>query len=363
MNTPDTNRVYQIDLFRFIAALSVVLYHYLFRSWAGNIDSNLDFYILGSFFKYGYLGVDLFFIISGFVIALSIQHRSITRFAISRISRLYPVYWVCVTLSFLVITFFGGENYNVSIREFIVNLSMFQNYLGTKNVDGVYWTLFVEMKFYLFTIGMYLLVNKLHKVNFDYLLIFWSVITILNIPFGHLYLMKKINYYFIVEWMPYFIAGMTFYQIYSQRNLSIKYVLILLISLGTSIHYAILRLPSLESSYKISFSPLIVVAIICVFYIIMLMVSTHKMQKINSSIFIKLGVLTYPLYLIHQNIGFIIFSKFQGVSKFLLVSIVILVMLSISFVLSNYYEPWLSKRIRKLLNKFTAHILINKKME
>ena len=65
------NRIYQIDLFRFIAAVCVVLYHYLFRGWAADNMSDLSFNKIGHFFKYGYLGVNLFFIISGFVIILS----------------------------------------------------------------------------------------------------------------------------------------------------------------------------------------------------------------------------------------------------------------------------------------------------
>ena len=71
------NRIYQIDLFRFVAALSVVLYHYLFRGWAADNMSDVNFSEIGHFFQYGYLGVHLFFIISGFVILLSIKHKSI----------------------------------------------------------------------------------------------------------------------------------------------------------------------------------------------------------------------------------------------------------------------------------------------
>ena len=56
------NRVYQIDLFRFLAALAVVLYHYLYRGWASTSDNkiNIEFTEVGSYFKYGYLGVDFF---------------------------------------------------------------------------------------------------------------------------------------------------------------------------------------------------------------------------------------------------------------------------------------------------------------
>jgi len=53
-------RLYQIDLFRFIAAISVVFHHYLFRGYAADNMSILDFSEIGDYFKYGYLGVDFF---------------------------------------------------------------------------------------------------------------------------------------------------------------------------------------------------------------------------------------------------------------------------------------------------------------
>lgn len=157
----NTNRIHQIYLFRFIAALSVLLQHYFFIYYNGYNSNKLEFGQNAQVFKYGYLGVHLFFIISGFVITLSIGHKSIVKFMISRISRLYPIYWISVTLTFVIIILFGAPNWSADLRQFFLNLSMFQNYLGVKNIDGVYWTLFVEMKFYIFIIGAYLLVNKI----------------------------------------------------------------------------------------------------------------------------------------------------------------------------------------------------------
>jgi peptidoglycan/LPS O-acetylase OafA/YrhL len=87
----EKKRIYQIDLFRFLAAIAVVLFHYMFRGYVQD-DMLINFNTIGSFFKYGYLGVNLFFIISGFVISLSIKHNSLIKFIISRFTRLYPIY-------------------------------------------------------------------------------------------------------------------------------------------------------------------------------------------------------------------------------------------------------------------------------
>ena len=347
------NRIYQIDLFRFVAALSVVLYHYLFRGWAADNMSDVNFSEIGHFFQYGYLGVHLFFIITGFVILLSIKHKSISKFIISRLSRLYPIYWICLILTFSMIILYGAPRFSTDLNQFLYNLSMFQNYLGVKSIDGVYWTLFIEMKFYIFIIGMYLIFNKIIELKIDYLLIFWLALSLLYLPFNELFLFRILNYFLILKWSSYFIAGMTFYQIY-KNGLSIKYWVILAISFAMSLYYAFLEMKFLEIKFNTSYSPLIVGAIIFIFYSIMFLVTTDKMKKINSPKLIQLGMLTYPLYLIHQYIGYIILNNFGSyLNKYLLVFITVLIMISISFVLSKFYEPIVSSFFRKNLEKLT----------
>jgi peptidoglycan/LPS O-acetylase OafA/YrhL len=353
------NRIYQIDLFRFIAAISVVLFHYLFRGWAADNLSDVSFNEIGHFFKYGYLGVDFFFIISGFVILLSIKKRSISKFIISRFSRLYPIYWICLILSFSVIVLIGEPRYNADFNQFFFNISMLQNYLGVKSIDGVYWTLFVEMKFYIFIVGTYLLLNKLIEFKIEYLVIFWLSLTLFYIPLHELSIFKILNYFLILQWSSYFIAGMIFFQIYKNGS-SIKYLILLSISFAISLYYAFSNIGYIEIKYNTSFSPLIIGITIFIFYLVMFLVTTNEMKKINSPKLMQLGLLTYPLYLIHQNIGYIIFNNFgEHFNKYLLAFITILLMITISFVLSKFYEPIVSGffkvQLEKLTTKYRRH--------
>ncbi|MDB9783199.1 acyltransferase, partial [Winogradskyella sp.] len=300
-------RIYQIDLFRFFAALIVVLFHYFFRGHNDN-SSNLNFSEIGGFFKYGYLGVNIFYIISGFVIALSIKDRSLVKFFISRVSRLYPVYWICVLLTYIIIISFGAPIFTASLSQFMFNLTMFQNYMGVENIDGVYWSLFVEIKFYIFVVGFYLFLNKIKQIKLDYLIYFWTLLSIAYLFFNDFFILKLFNYFFILNWSSYFIAGMLFYQIF-KHGMFLKYLIILLCALSISIYYAILRIDNIEITYNTSFSPYIIGSVIIVFYVLMLLVSTNKLKRINLPKFAKLGVLTYPLYLLHQRIGYIIFNN------------------------------------------------------
>src|ERR1019366_5159909 len=99
--TAGRDRLYEIDLLRITAALAVVLYHYTFSGYAGHLTS-IAFPALSHVTRYGYLGVDMFFTISGFVVLLSAWGRRPHEFVISRIVRLYPAYWVAVTITAIV---------------------------------------------------------------------------------------------------------------------------------------------------------------------------------------------------------------------------------------------------------------------
>ena len=151
-------RIKELDALRGIAALFVVFFHYSM----GKPEANLGF-------KLGVTGVDLFFIISGFVIFLSIQKVSSgLEFVVNRFSRLYPTYWACVTFTFILILINSkslSEAFDAQIIQYIGNMTMFQFYLKIGNLDGPYWTMIIEMIFYIFILFLYFF-KKLNYLNF-----------------------------------------------------------------------------------------------------------------------------------------------------------------------------------------------------
>ncbi|WP_067584001.1 acyltransferase family protein [Endozoicomonas ascidiicola] len=134
-------RVVALDIVRFFAALSVVLYHLVSR------PESDAFPLLSEVTQYGYLGVSLFFMISGFVIVFSAMNRSAMAFALSRLMRLYPTLWVGVAFTVFVTWMFADSSYSFS--HVMSNLTLLQNTLGFDDIDGIYWTLKAELKFYL----------------------------------------------------------------------------------------------------------------------------------------------------------------------------------------------------------------------
>jgi peptidoglycan/LPS O-acetylase OafA/YrhL len=143
-----TDRVFEIDLLRFVAAVAVVFFHWSFRGAAADDRSTFSYPPLWPASQYGYLGVELFFMISGFVILMTASSGSLKRFVASRVARLYPAFWACCTITVVVVWLWGQPAAAVTLGQYLVNLTMLSDFVHVPSVDGAYWSLFVEIRFY-----------------------------------------------------------------------------------------------------------------------------------------------------------------------------------------------------------------------
>ena len=132
-------RLAELDALRGLAALSVVFYH--FTTWYNN-KFIMHIHPLFSFW-FGYCGVHLFFMISGFVIFMTLEKTAKPfDFIVSRFSRLYPAYWAVILFNLILIS-------PIDPRQFILNATMLSPWLHSKYVCGAFWTLSVELAFYI----------------------------------------------------------------------------------------------------------------------------------------------------------------------------------------------------------------------
>lgn len=148
------DRFRELDGLRGIAAVGVIVTHV-----TNGYDSRYPRTSISPFDgAWGAFGVQLFFLISGYVILMTA--RRATRpsdFVISRASRLYPVYWLAVTWSILLSLAFSIPATQMSWLDRLLNYTMVQRWLFVPNVDEVYWTLAIEMQFYALMVALLLL--------------------------------------------------------------------------------------------------------------------------------------------------------------------------------------------------------------
>ncbi|MEK6705815.1 MAG: acyltransferase [Candidatus Poribacteria bacterium] len=343
-------RLYEIDLFRFIAAFGVVLYHYTFRGYAAEDMSPLSFPALSQIFKYGYLGVDLFFMISGFVILMTAFNKNLVGFIISRIVRLYPAFWVGVTLTTVVTLCIGAPKFSVNAGQYITNMTMLSGYFNIKHIDDVYWSLLVELRFY-FLIFIIIAANKLKYI--DYILGAWLAITIITLTFG---IPRIVQALLFPTWSPYFIAGAMFYLI-RKEGISAYKIMVIAISYLLSIKCALFRVQFVEKYFRTDFSEFAIACTIFVFFITFLLMSIGKTAWLSNKKLLTIGALTYPLYLIHGNIGFMIFNRYQdAANKYFILTSTIVCVLILSYTVNKYIETTVSGVMNNYLHIFAKFI-------
>lgn len=185
-----------IDAFRGVAVLSVMTYHYL-HEWApvsGIPTAGLDWLALGK------LGVDLFFIISGLVIAMTVlKVASAREFAVRRFARLYPAFLATATLVFLTLSLIDPLKLRVGLADYFANWTMLAGDLGFRYVDGIFWTLAVEAKFYVWVALSWAVLRKR----------FWLGLVAVGAAGALLYPLAPVlaDHLLLARYIPFFLIG------------------------------------------------------------------------------------------------------------------------------------------------------------
>ena len=242
-------------------------------------------------FDIGYYGVHLFFLVSGFVIYMSLHSaQGSIHFAISRATRLFPAYWVSVTLTAAALALLGLPDRDVSPAVFAVNLSMLQEFFDVRNLDGAYWTLAVELAFYGWMIGFARLGLLRHPQRMFVVWVGINIVVIGAAAMFQLDIPRSLAFALLLFHGNLFFAGICFYRL-RQHPSPFVFGLILVTLL---IEWA-LRPDSI----------LINVAI----YTVFALVAFNCLQRIAVRPLLYLGAVSYPLYLIHQYIGYIVMRQ------------------------------------------------------
>ena len=340
-HTIKNSRSYELDFIRFMAAISVLIYHYkslLVTSLPGSPDFTEHLYAIT---KFGYLGVDLFFIISGFVIFSSALNRSSFEFAVSRVVRIYPTFWICVTLTTATLLMTHGTG-TIDATRYLLNLTLLQEYFDFKDIDGVYWTLVTEIKFYvsIFLLIYFGIIGK-HKIWIPV----WLVLTILFFLFKQPFFL---GWFISPYYSPYFIAGIMFYMAKKEGYDTFK-ITILLVSLILACIYAYEIIDSFSRHISRS-DRFIAVSLVCSFYLLFYLVTTGKFTISKSRSLVIMGGMTYPIYLLHNVLGKEIYYQLNTyLEPFSSVLIITIIVLILSYSVHIYFEKKYSASLKSFL--------------
>ncbi|MET9730031.1 acyltransferase [Streptomyces sp. NPDC006458] len=333
-------RIVVLDGLRLVAALMVVCYHYIAfgEGWEGSQARLFPVVFRPS--AYGWLGVELFFMISGFVICMSCWGRTLPDFFVSRVIRLYPAYWIGVLATTAVAAVVAGGVDPLPWRDVLVNLTMLQWPMGVDHADGVYWTLWAELRFYLlFALVVWRGVTYRRVVAFCCL---WATAALLAGGYD----ISPLDDLLVVPHCWFFIAGLAFYLMHRfGPDLLLWGIVGLSFAMGQHTVMQTWRRTLEHVGHNIPGWGVTVV--VAVFYVVMAGVALGWFRRVGWRWLPAAGALTYPLYLLHESIGWEVFHRFQGsVGHWVLLGATVAAMLVLSHLVHRWVERPVSRRLK-----------------
>lgn len=366
-----------LDLLRFFAACIVMVFHLVFWSWAfpaGQIalasHGVANFQDWDLFAPFGWAGVQIFFVISGFVIVVSAERSSAYKFFVSRFTRLVPAVWICATIALLAWLLVDSGMRPLSLFAMYVRSVAF--FPTGAWIDSVYWTLGVEICFYalmfvllitdrqrwikpimcgiglistLFWIGYTLAAQDKHSAIFElFSRVQWS----------------RLAQLLLIQHGVFFAFGVLLWSHFLKKSSRGHFAWLALFAVGGCLQIAGESVLKLEKT-GMSFSPLTPCAIwlsaMLFFWIVV--ANNARVQQLPAwclQLLRRLGLMTYPLYLLHSVTGGALLGAFVewGIPTGMALAASVSIVLALSWWISKVPEPALQKSTRALFAALQA---------
>ncbi|WP_210486200.1 acyltransferase family protein [Rufibacter aurantiacus] len=336
-----SKRIVELDCIRGITAFIVVFFHFSGGTF------------LFPFFRLFAGGTDLFFIISGFVgYNLLRSNPSVVEYCLKRFLRLIPMFWICASLTFGCMFLYNlkhGVPVGALVTQYFYNLAFLNYFQDIPFLDGVYWTLLVEVLFYallaviLWTRGEQYV--ELGGALFLGYLFITSIIPLGSFEPTHIVILN--GFPLLIVW-PSFFAGIIFNKIKYEKSSVGRWALI-----GLCLLTSILAISNSNYIHGIVnlLSPTENIAMTLLYFLVFyLAINSYLPFFINKgSLF--LAQISYCLYLIHNEIGrLFIQPKLKMLPMFWQINLMAGCVIVVAYLLSYFIERPL---LKKLHSKFT----------
>ena len=338
-----------VDILRFLAAVMVMVYHYGFWVWAfpdgisaratGGVAPHPEMAFVGS----GWVGVQIFFVISGFVIAFSAENSTPLKFFEARFRRLAPAVWVCAPISAIVLLMVGlSWPTDAVIR--LVRTGLFVPF--DPWVDSVYWTLGIEIAFYaivwtLLRLGRFDLMETVAIVIGLFSSLFWCA----YFAFGWTDLAEtRLLQLTLVHHGAFFAVGVLLWLMRFKATTMPRLAFTALFLAGGVLEIvSSVDVHSIKVEAAMPYAPPI-----AIFLIAIALMAWSLRLDLSWSGWRRIGLMTYPLYLIHDVVGAAMLGALMrvGLPYLAAISVVGAAMIAASWLIAAEAEP----RIRLLFD-------------
>lgn len=317
-------RLRDLDILRGIAACCVLLFHFTYIS---------DPHHLWPFqVRWGHYGVELFFVISGFVILMTLERSgSVKEFLISRVTRLYPVYWCAVLFTACVLAVLAPAT--VPLVAVVGDLTMLQAFMRVASIDPSYWTLTAELIFYAAIVTWFRFRNS-RVPEIEWYCIGWIVVAAASrtvLSMRHLEMPGIYATPLLLYYGQFFIIGICLYRVYCSDFSALTLV--------TLVAAALMSLfgggPASERP-----GPLSYFLVTCGVSLLVFLASRSGLAFLRNSVLLFLGDISYPLYLIHQRVGEELTNAAyrHQCPPWLSIALVLAILIAIAWLIHQYVE-------------------------
>jgi len=327
MENTKSSKIWFLHLLRGVACLIVVYSHIFYVFWVkykivstfwqgenlsidteNNIILSINNYLTNQWnIGFGILGVSLFFLISGFVIPVSLEKIKGIPFFINRFTRIYPTYiagLLILCCSMLAYCFYTDQHWQYGLKNILLNASLlFRDWTSIQSMDGINWTLEIEVKFYIL-MGILVQFFDIKKARV-------AIITALSLLGLHFFtflpplhiLMVKAQFIanFNCFFLTYMLIGTGFYNFY-KKNFDLKKLVFYIITLTIICYLCTLNNEIFKenaSAYYLNCT--LAFLIFIAFYLIKDRLVPNKILNFTANI-------SYPLYVVHGFNSYILMS-------------------------------------------------------
>ena len=340
-----STRILELDALRAIAALNLLLFHFtfVFPNKYGFDES------LGFSFPFGKYGVQLFFMLSGFVNAMTLLKKQKPKeFIVARFIRIFPTYWLVICLNLILLSSFAMFGSQIEVDSAIANASVMPTLFGYEAWEPVTWTLQVEVLFYFILMTLFI-GGALKNVFRTGMLL--CCISLFAVPLIRQWQMMApeqnivqacgfLSDLLILEYLPLFVTGMLLHEIWSKRSGVLVNAFGILFA-GFVFH----------ATDKLDHNPLATILLLT-----MLCLSAYgKLPLLRLKPFVFISSISYALYLFHNNLGCLVIRWLHdaGLSPILSVALAFAFTVAVATAITWWFEQPISAYMRKKWKQIT----------
>jgi peptidoglycan/LPS O-acetylase OafA/YrhL len=333
------NRFEYIDALRVVGAASVISFHYFSNGISNGSVTSIGLTPFSEIAKYGYLGVQLFFVVSGYLILMS-TNRSAWEFAKGRVKRIYPLYWMAIIL-ITAITYLPTLSKNQpDFLQILASITMFPTAFDQGWIDGAHWFMLIEIQFYLL---IFVLLKLRAGKHLPTIFPIWAIVILIWYVFD----LNRFNIWYLYGPFSFICGGAIIYSI-KQSGWNLLRVVGLIAAITGGLYSRLGSLDYLSEIRNTQYSATVVTVIVLIIFGLLLLTLLPKISNMHIPGAVFLGAITYPLFLIHGRLGYMALERFATEqNKYFVYSLLIILAISIAYLMLQ-----LDRRIQKTLSRF-----------